>query len=70
MAEGTGKILIRIAINKAPPAIPTNPETKLVKKTDIRIAMYVTDKSLGSLEQHEDRRQYHSFLERMCSGND
>ena len=38
MAEGTGKILTRIAINSAPPAIPTNPETKLVKKTDRRIA--------------------------------
>ena len=39
MAEGTGKILTRIAINSAPPAIPTNPEIKLVKKTDNRIAI-------------------------------
>ena len=70
MAEGTGKILTRIAINSAPPAIPTNPETKLVKKTDNRIAMYVIDKWRGLLEQQDNRRQYNSFLERMCLGND
>ena len=39
IAEGTGKILMRIAINSAPPAMPTNPESKLVKKTDSRIAI-------------------------------